>query len=173
MAKRTFDNLSAKEAQTVLSEFLEDGRANIDIVIAHANRAGVRCDYTIESLEPFLHWARSEMHTLAKNPDVSVPEFIRSTEDYQRGLFDFDDRSKNLLCFSAYYFGECFVRNFAQLRWAAGNIEYAEANMPVVTGFLHDHELAPVWVLNNIFRRIIKQPGRVNDIKFDFCTLGG
>src|SRR5688572_24616001 len=105
MANKLFENLTDSEAQKVLSEFLEDGQANVDIVIAHASRAGVNCDYGISSLVSFLNWALSEMRTIPKEPDNSVPEFIRSTQEYQLGLYDFDNRSQNLLCFAGYYFG--------------------------------------------------------------------
>lgn len=159
-----FGNLSKEEAEMVLREFLEDGKANIDTVIAHANQAGVDCDYSIESLPPFLHWALSEMHIVPKEPDMSVPAFIRSTGDYQSGLFDFDERSKNLICFAAYYFGECFTRSYPQLKWSTGYTEYSTGNMPVITGFIYDKELPPMLVLENLFRRVISKPERKMDV---------
>jgi hypothetical protein len=101
---------------------------------------------------------------------MSVPEWIRSTPEYERGLFEFDEDSKNLICFVAYYLGECFVRNYSQLRWATGNAEYAEANMPVVTGFKREIELAPMLVLENLFRRITAKPDRISDIEIAIDT---
>ena len=161
MSAELFQSMTKEVAQQRLSEFLEDGKANIDIVIAHASHTGVECDYSIESLPEFLHWAFSEMQTLSREPDPDVPDWIRSTEDYQRGLFDFDDRSKNLICFAAYYLGECFVRSFPKLEWSTGNQELRQANMPVVVGFGPEEELPPMLVVENLFRRATKRPDRI------------
>ena len=104
------------------------------------------------------------MRTFPKEPDMSVPAFIRSTEDYKNGLFDFNDRSKNLICFAAYYYGECFVRTYPQLEWTTGNRELYQSNMPVVTGFSHEKELPVILVIENTFRRVIKNPAHIEDI---------
>lgn len=170
MEAELFQNMSKEVAQQILAEFQADGKANIDIVIAHANQVGVECDYSVESLPAFLHWAFSKMQTIPREPDPDVPDWIRSTEDYRKGLFDFDDRSKNLICFVAYYLGECFVRLFPKLKWGTGNQELHQANMPVVTGFGSEEELPPMLVIENVFRRAIKRPDRVGGIDTAVAT---
>lgn len=170
MSAELFQSMSKEAAQLLLAEFLRDGKANIGIVIAHASRNGVNCDYSIESLAAFLHWAFSEMKTVPREPNPDVPEWIRSTEDYQSGLFDFDDRSKNLICFAAYYLGECFVGAYPKLKWSTGNQEFHQANMPVVAGFSDDDELPPMLLMENLFRRAIKRPDRVVGIDTAIAT---
>lgn len=158
MKYELFDKMTKKEAALLLQEFLDDGRANVDLVRAHAERAGVNTDYSLESLPQFLEWVLSELRTVPRTADPEAPQWIRSTSEYERGLFDFDARSGNLLVFAAYYTGECFIRNFTQLRWASGNRDTLESNMVVVTGFSHGIEMAPMLVLENSFRRLIANP---------------
>lgn len=73
--------------------------------------------------------------------------------------FDFDEASKSIILAGAYYLGETFVRTFRQLRWATGNTEYLEGNMPVVTLFNHNIEMAPIMVVENMFSRVISGMG--------------
>lgn len=166
-----FRQMTPSEAQDVLQQFVQEGAANMDFVCAHAKAAGVICDYSLEYLPSFLEWAFSQMRTVPREADPKVPEWIRSTEDYQKGLFDFEDESKDLICYAAYYFGESFVRNCSHLRWATGKFESrngyisAESNMPVVTGFKNRVELAPMMVLENVFSRITANPNRSDDIQ--------
>ena len=170
MGTELFQNISKEAAQRLLAEFLADGRANIDTVIARANDAGVECDYLVDSLSAFLHWAFSEMKTVPREPDPDVSVWIRSTEDYEKGLFDFDDRSKNLICFAAYYLGECFIRSYSWLKWGTGNEELHQANMPVVAGFGPEEELSPMLVIENVFRRATKRPERISGIDTAVAT---
>ena len=170
MRTNSFIKVSASEAQEVLRQFLEDGIKNTDIVRAHAEAAGVNCDYSIESLPAFLRWAFSQMRTVPRETDLNVPEWIRSTADYQKGLFEFEDRSKDLICFVAYYFGECFIRHFPQLKWATGNCDSSDgyinrvANMPVVVGFKYEKEFPPLLVTENLFRGLVKR-GNIEDFQ--------
>jgi hypothetical protein len=159
-----FENLSKEQAQALLKEFLADGRANVDIVRAHAEAAGVRADYSLATLPEFLQWVASQLRTVPRAPDPNVPEWIRSTLDYERGLFDFDARSGNLIVFAAYYMGECFVRSYPHLRWATGNRKQFEQNMPVVTGFRYSKELAPMMVLENTFRAYIENQAGISRV---------
>jgi hypothetical protein len=159
-----FEQMDLVEAQELLRLFREDGVAHIEKVRAAAAQSGVVADFRIETLAGFLQWAFQQVQTVPKEPDPSVPEWIRSTPDYQNGLFEFDDDSKALVCLVAYYFGECFIREYPHLRWATGNPEFAKANMPVVVGFRGNMELAPMLVLENVFSRIVAQPERIEDI---------
>lgn len=159
------DRMSAAEAEELLQEFLAEETRLVETTFEIVRGDGVSCDYSIESLPGFLKWVLKHLHTVPKQPDPSVPEWIRSTEAYQVGLYDFDADSENLLVRASYYLGESFVRSCPGLRWAVGNPEYAVKNMPVITGFLHEQELPPLMVLDNVFRRIIENPLRTNDIE--------
>lgn len=160
-----FEQMTTSDAQNLLKRFRQDGASNVDKLLATAAACGVAADYGVGSLPEFLHWAFSHIRTVPVDVDRSVPEWIRSTPEYARGLFDFDDESKNLICLTAYYLGECFVRNYPQLSWAIGKPDFAEANMPVLTGFRQSVELAPLLVVENLFRRISQKPDRSPDIE--------
>jgi len=54
-----------------------------------------------------------------------------------------------------YYLGETFIRNFKKLKWASGNRETLDHNMPVVTGFKFKIEMPVSVIIENIFCRII------------------
>jgi hypothetical protein len=41
------------------------------------------------------------------------------------------------------------------MRWATGNVEYLEQNMPVVAGFRLNQELPPLVIIENVFGRIL------------------
>jgi hypothetical protein len=42
------------------------------------------------------------------------------------------------------------------LHWSIGNPEFVKKNMPVVTGFKSEVELAPIMVVENIYSRILR-----------------
>lgn len=159
-----FEKMSKAEAAALLQEFLTDGRANVDIVRAHAERAGVNANYSLETLPDLLKWALTEVKTIPLPPDPVVPEYIRANPEYEKARFNFDDRSGNLVVFVAYYLGECFIQRFSHLRWASGNRRTFKQNMPVVTGFLKQIELAPMLVVENVFARVIRGASGVEAI---------
>lgn len=159
------DKMTAAEATELLHEFLNEESRLAETTLEIVRSEGVRCDYTLESLPGFLRWILAHLRTVPKAPDPTVSEWIRSTEDYQKGLFDFVDESKMLIVRASYYLGECFVRSFPGLRWSIGNPEFGVKNMPVVTGFSQEQELPPLMVLQNLFRRVIKDLSRLGDIE--------
>lgn len=159
-----FKNLTPEQARGLLNEFLDEESRLGETTFKIASEDGIVCDYSIQSLPEFLRWVFKHLRTVQKGPDPSVSEWIRSTDSYKSGLFDFVDESKNLLVRASYYLGECFIRTYPCLQWSIGNSEFAYANMPVVTGFQHEVELAPLMVLENTCRRIIKKPSRISDI---------
>jgi hypothetical protein len=63
------------------------------------------------------------------------------------------------------YLGETFVRKFPDLKWATGNTDYLQGNMPVVTGFKFRKELAPILISENIFRGAVS--GSSDDVSID------
>jgi hypothetical protein len=156
--------ISTQQATELLRSFLDEESRLSETTYEIVRSEGIPCDYTVDTLPQFLKWVLSHLTTTPKAPDPTVSEWIRSTVDYQKGLFDFVDESKNLVVRASYYLGECFVRSHPKLRWTTGNPEFAYKNMPVVTGFLHEKELPPLMILDNVFRRIMKDPTRLADI---------
>jgi hypothetical protein len=106
-----------------------------------------------------MRWALERLNVASMLPDASLPTWITATESYQRGLFEFDEPSQSIVLRVAYYMGECFVRNFSCLVWSVGDAGSALQNMPVVTGFDHRIEMAPVLIANNLFRRVLHGSG--------------
>ncbi len=150
-----FESLTPQEADTYLRRFLETERSAVQEMISDAKKSGVSADFLIESVVPFLSWVLGKLKTTPRSPDLSLPEWIRRSTSYQSNLFDFDESSKVLILRSAYYLGESLVRSFPTLSWATGNPDTAVKNMPVVTGFRYQMELAPMLVLENVFGRIL------------------
>ena len=108
-------------------------------------------DYTTESFLPIFKWISEKLNTIPESEDESIPEWIRETESYKKGLYTFDAASKVLILRFSYYMGECFVRNYDSLSWSVGRRKTAVQNMPVVTGFKSKMELAPMLVCENMF----------------------
>lgn len=150
-----FESISRAEAKEFLDEFLTTERANIAILISRVEQARIVVDFSINSVPAVLRWASKQIQTVPQRLDESVPPWIRETEDFKQNAFDFDEPSKGLVLRSAYYLGESFVRTVPSLRWDIGDPETAEQNMPVVTTFKYDNEMAPILIVENMFRRAI------------------
>lgn len=151
-----FEKMSAVEAADVLKEFQETGkRYEADL--------GLDGDYSLSSLPTTLEGLTASLTRIPTEEDPSVPEFIRNTEDYKAGLYEFTPEAKRIIIGTAYHFGECFVRSYPKLKWGVGNVEYATGNMPVVAGFDKGKELPVMLVLENLFSRRIENPD-VHDV---------
>lgn len=150
-----FDSISADEGLAFLDAFLRAERSAVPHLLEAARQQGISADFSVETLPRVMQWALNQVKTLPKPADSSLPDWITTTEGYKRGLFEFTEQSKPLILRIAYYFGECFIRNFDGLSWSVGNQEMAQRNMPVVTGFGNDVELAPILVTENLFRRVL------------------
>ena len=162
-----FEAMSDSEAEEYLQGFLAFGKGRGMEVLEEKLSSSIYLNYTVESLPIVLQGLVPILKTVPRVPDPAVPEFIRNTEDYKLGLFDFDDASNTVLLAVAYYLGETFVRTFPKLKWATGNTDYRECNMPVVTGFRFNKELAPILICENILRGVIK--GRRDDTSIDIA----
>lgn len=157
-----FDTMSVDEASSVLDEFMHRGPEILD---------AEKIDYAVVSISELpneLLKIGQRLTTVPVAADPSVPEFIRNTDDYKEGLFEFTEDSKRLIIGAAYMLGNCFVREFSKLAWGTGNPEFATGRMPVVTGFASGEELAPLLVANNLFRRLVKNRSLTKI--FDTCV---
>jgi hypothetical protein len=163
-----FESLSPREAQALLAGFLETEARAVEQTLAEALRQGLGTDYSIGSLSPIMCWALDQITTVRMLPDPALPAWITQTESYRRGLFDFDEPSAFIVLRVAYYMGECFVRSFPGLSWSVGDAETAEKNMPVVSGFDHQMELAPMLIAENLFRRV--RSGMAGKDAFDIAV---
>jgi hypothetical protein len=145
-----FENMSVDDASNVLDEFMNRGPEILK---------SEQIEYDAVSLSGLpekLLEIGLRLTTVPVAADPSIPEFIRNTDDYKEGLFEFTEDSKRLIIGAAYMLGNCFVREFTKLAWGTGNPEYATGRMPVITGFASGEELAPLLVANNLFRRLVK-----------------
>lgn len=165
MKVHIFEAMKKEEAEEYLSEFLAFGRNKGMEILEENLHFTTNLDFRIETLPDILIALIPKLKTLPREPDHNVPEFIRNTEDYQKGLFDFDERSNHVVLAGAYYLGETFVRNFSQLKWTTGNTDFREGNMPVVNPFRRNLEMAPILIVENLFRRIVKDNSRFGDVR--------
>lgn len=153
-----FEKLSRAEANAFLKRFLDEESSNIKGTMKQCAAAGVKLDYSIKSISPFMRWVLKQLIVTPVEPDPEVPEWLRKNDSYTTRLFEFNESSKELVLQAAYYLGESFVRSHDTLHWGSGDITTAEGNMPVVIGFQHELELAPILVANNLLRRITAEP---------------
>lgn len=159
-----FESLSHDDAKVFLERFLTVESAHIAELLKQCSSEGLKTNFDIDSVAPFMRWVAAKLKTIPKAPDSQLPCWIRESGSYARNLFEFDDLSKLLTLRAAYYLGESFVRNNHGLHWTTGNLETAEANMPVVSGFRSHLELAPILIAENLLRRVIAEPGKMADI---------
>ena len=159
-----FESLSETDARKFLENFLAVGSKKVPLLVSAAERDGVQADFTIDSIVPVFQWGISRLTTVPKEPDDTLPDWIRETPSYLENLFEFDEQSKTLLLRMAYYLGETFVRSFPSLSWDIGNREYAQQNMPVIVGFDKNIELAPLLVTENTCGSLKAGPAQQEDI---------
>jgi hypothetical protein len=157
MNYKFFESLSSKEAQEYLDEFLLFGKTRaIEILEANLHFT-THIEFRVDLISSIFKELIGTVKTVPRDPDITLPEFIRRTPEYEKGLFDFDEASKSIILAAAYYLGEAFVRNYEQLSWATGNTDNAEGNMPVIVPFKHDIEMAPILITENLFRGVISE----------------
>lgn len=152
-----FDVMTTAEAREHLAGFLETERVVVKALEASARAVGIVMAYSLPSLSPSLKWIIQGMQIVRVPVDPNDASWVR--EYYKDGFVEFTDDSKLLLLRAAYYMGECFVRSSSTLRWDVGDPEFAEKNMPVIAGFLHRMQLAPMMVCENIASRILRGAG--------------
>jgi hypothetical protein len=160
-----FETLSRVEAEAFLRRFLETESLQIKNTAKQGVTEGIRMDYSIKSIAPFMRWILTKLVAVPEKPDSAVPEWLQNCESYTKHLFDFDDRSKRLILQAGYYLGESFVNSYSSLRWGIGNQETAVGNMPVVEGFQKSREMAPILIAENLLGRIVAEPQKAGDIE--------
>jgi hypothetical protein len=160
-----FDRLTEEEARLFLRKFLFEESRTIEYFIADAKNEGLICDYSFSSIPKCGEWAIDKVHTNPIEPDLNLPKWILESETYAKGLFELDENSKILVLRFAFYFGECFRRNYEGMEWSIGDINTAVKNMPVIIGFKKDIELSSILVVENLFNRILAGDGDTSGIK--------
>lgn len=165
-----FESLTRADAEAFLERFLDVESSVAPMFLASLSRELSVQEYSIDSVAPALRFISSQISTFKKNPDDHLPDWITTSPSYARGLFEFDDASKVLILRGAHYLGESFVRTIPHLKWSTGHPDTAEQNMPVVTGFQSSLEMAPMLIVENLFRRMIADNAEpaVIDVAVDF-----
>jgi hypothetical protein len=112
-----FDSLTTAEAEDYLHQFLAETSRGFEELAQQAETVGLATDYSVQSIAPFMLWVLPQLQTSPVAEDSSVPAWIRQTEEYRDGLYEFTESSRVTVLRSAFYLGESFVRSFPQLRW--------------------------------------------------------
>ncbi len=159
-----FESLSEKEAEDFLEQFLRLESQNCGALIERSRAQGLKLDYSVDSVPPFMIWVARDLRKFSIEPDGKLPDWIRNSESFTKYLFEFDDPSKTLILRIAYYIGASFVHQFPWLRWAIGNKEFAQVNMPVVSGFIGGFEMPPILIAENLFARVAADPTKESDM---------
>jgi len=149
-----FESLSVAEAEEFLRRFLEVESGKVEELLRAVRAEGLLADFSLASIYSLFEWVLRRASSVPKEPDLSLPDWIRNTSSYSQGLFEFDDFTKEAILQCAYYMGESFARASPILKWGIGNRDFAEQNQPVITGFRQDIEMPPILVTENIFQRV-------------------
>jgi hypothetical protein len=152
-----FDSLTERQAKEYLYNYLTEERASIDENIKEFEASGGIADFSTSSIPNFLKYILIKIRIEANEIDKTLPEWIRNDQQYLDGLFDFDEKSKILILRSSFYLGESFTKDFKGLKWGVGSTKTAQKNMPVVKGFKFGLEMAPMLIVENIFRKILRE----------------
>lgn len=150
-----FESLTRDDAAIFLQNFLDVESSAAPVFLASLPTELGTQSYLIDSVAPVLRFLSKQLTTSRKDPDETLPSWITDSPSYARGLFEFDNTSKTLILRGAHYLGESFVRSRSQLTWKTGHPDTAEQNMPVVSGFQSSLEMAPMLIVDNLFRRMI------------------
>jgi hypothetical protein len=159
-----FESLSIEDAEKYLDNYLRVERDAVSKTLPEIEKDGITADFSIDSVVPVLKWFLKDIKTVKKKREEKLPDWIAVTMDNPDEYEEFDDNSGYLVLRASYYLGECFVRYSKKLEWSTGNIETAEQNMPVVTGFKYDIEMAPMLIIKNLFMRIVVRDAPYTDI---------
>jgi hypothetical protein len=147
-----FQKMSPEEAQRFLREFLDNGNRNQEAWRATAATDGVALDYSLNTLPKALKWFLTHVHGVHVPLSEDIPVWVRQV--HPQGGFEFSEDSAKVVFAVAYYLSECFAR-LSGMRWAIGNQEFMECNMPVVAGFQPTDELPPLVVVENMYAAIL------------------
>jgi hypothetical protein len=159
-----FESLTKKEAEVFLDNYLNvESKAAAEMII-EAERDGIKADFSIQSTSYVLKWILYRVKTVPQKMNSSLPEWIRGYDSYVSSIIDFDEPSKVLILRASYYLGESFIRYSDKLSWTTGNPDTAEQNMPVITGFVDQIEMAPMLVTENLLLRIVVDGAPDKDI---------
>jgi hypothetical protein len=150
-----FDSLTPADAENFLREYLSIESRAVEDLRKEVERDGVAADMTLTSIQPVFVWIAERLRTLRRDPDPTLPWWIREAESYRNSLFEFDEPSNVLIMRASFYYGEAFVRYSSTLSWGIGRRDTALKNMPVVTGFSHKLQLPAILIAENLFIDIL------------------
>jgi hypothetical protein len=123
----------------------------IQATLAAARAAGVRADYSVDSVPELLCWLAPRVNVVQVEPPEDVEPWVRDAMEQQhRGFREVDDGTRPLVLRAAYYFGQSFVESYPKLRWAPGRDNRIECQQPVITGFPTEADLPALVVAENI-----------------------
>ncbi len=168
-----FSNLTEDEARQFLVDYLEqEGTAWAEAEPAML-KTGIKTKIAMDNIASILIWFFEQLETMPVKPDLTLPHWIRATDSYTNGLFEFDEQSKILILRGAYLLGECFVIEHKSLSWDIGDAKSAVKHMPVVNGFKHSMEMSPIMVVENIYKKVLADGAPIDCIQNIINTWQG
>jgi hypothetical protein len=157
--------MTKEQALDCLDGFLQFGKERCVEILETNTHFTTEIDFSIESLPPVFAELLNVLKTVRKEPDPTLPEFIRQSDTYKQNLFEFDEPSKPIILAAAYYLGETFILRYENLSWSIGNSKFHQCNMPVIKGFYSNQELPAILVTENIFGSIFAGMKDVSSIE--------
>lgn len=127
----------------------------VKLLIKEAGSKNILANFSVDSIVPVYKYGIKNLKTISKEVDQSLPDWINKSSSYLDNLFEIDEPSNKLILRMAYYLGESLIRTYSSLSWSTGNQETAVQNMPIVTGFKYNMEMAPILVAENTCASVV------------------
>ena len=170
MSSGFLKKLSKEEENAFLEDFLEPASLKFENTAQEAVSDGIRMDYSIKSIPPFMRWILKKWATISEHSDPVLPgglqkvklkfTFEATKHKIARLMFRFDARWNELAHQAGYYLGESFVRSYSSLRWRVGYPDRTEwagwqsPPEPVLAGFRQNDEMDPIKIASNLLGRV-------------------
>lgn len=155
-----FEQLTDEEAWSFLEKYRATGEDGFDdLGKAVVEAGGDRLDFSLASVRPAFEAVARGVATVPAELDESLPDWIKDSETYRSGLYDFSDDARVLIVLLSFYFAEVLVRTSSgALKWSVGDQDTAVQSQPVIEGFKNSLQMSPLLVTENLLRRLIEEP---------------
>lgn len=155
-----FEQLTEGDAAAFLENYRALGAEGLeDLEKLVGDRHGGSRDFTVGSVRSAFEVLARKVITTPAALDESLPDWIKTSESYRTGLYDFSDDARVLILRLSYYLAETLLRvSGGALRWGMGDPDTAVKGQPVLEGFKNDVQMSPHLVTENLLRRLIEEP---------------
>jgi hypothetical protein len=154
-----FEKLSEEGARAFLENYRKVGAKHLPDLEQLVARHGAALDFSVDSIRAAFEVVARQVDTVPTALDESLPAWMKNSESFRAGLYEFSDDSRLLVLRLSYYLAETLIRASGEaLRWGVGGPDTAVQHQPVVEGFRGVVQMSPLLVTENLLRRLIEEP---------------